>query len=115
MKKPVHQIPQRGAFAANIDDLIERFPLLAEQLAATAYEGDAPGSRATATLLIFAQDLSWKAVLRDRQEQRALWVSCLTLMDLFAVLESALGDPAAVWRDDRVSGAAEAKRQKPGK
>lgn len=115
MKKPVKQATPGGSYAAPIDDILDRFPLLAEQLTATAYDGDPPGTRQTATLLLFGQDGSWKACLRDRQEQRTLWVAVHSLLNAFEALENALGDPEAVWREDRMSGAPEAKRQNPKK
>jgi len=111
MKKPVSAPTGRGTLSAQVDDLVERFPCLAEHLAANAYDGEPAGTRATSTLLVFAQDGSWKGCLRDRQEGRCLWVASPTFFDLFGVLEDALANGAAVWRDDRMGGAPEAKRQ----
>lgn len=115
VKKPVQQPTARGSLSANVDALIERFPALAEHLAANCYEGEAVGTRETSTLLIFCQDGSWKGCLRDRQERRTLWVATNGLFEIFDALENALCDSSAVWRDDRMSGAPEAKRQKPEK
>lgn len=115
MKKPLPQSAPRPSLAASVDDLVERFPTLADFLASTCYDGDPPGTRCTGTLLVFAQDGSWKACLRDRQESRCLWVASLSLFELFTVLEAALSDPAAVWRYDRMDGHEQAKRIPPKK
>lgn len=112
MKKPTRLASAGARDAAPIDDVLDQYPLLAEQLVCTAYDGEPPGSRQTATLLIFGQDGTWKAALRDRQESRVLWVACSSLRAVFDTLEASLGDPTAVWRDDRMGGAPEAKRQK---
>lgn len=115
MKKPPRQSSERTAYAAPLDGLLDDYPTLAEFLTSTAYDGDLPGSRQTATLLIFAQDGMWKACLRDRQEMRSAWVAAALFNDLLPVLENALGDAGLVWRDDRASGAPEAKRHNPKK
>lgn len=111
MKKPPVSGNNFLAYAASPDDWLDLYPLLVEHLTATAYDGEAAGTRATSTLLIFAQDGTWRAVLRDRQAGRCLWVSCLGAEELLQVLENALGDPGAIWRDDRASGAETARRQ----
>lgn len=115
MKKPIMSVVPGSVYAAPIDDMVDKLPSLAEHLTSTAYDGDPPGSRATSTFLVFAQDGMWKGCLRDRQEQRCLWVSAMTMGDLFLAADAALNDPAAVWRDDRLAGAEQAKRQKPQK
>jgi len=111
LKKPAKGSDGASRFAAPTDDIARIYPTLAEYLTATAYEGDAPGTRATSTLLIFAQEGTWRAVLRDRQEARCLWVTASSFDDILGVLENTLTDPNAVWRDDRLSGAEQAKRQ----
>lgn len=113
MQRPKHKDQGPQAYAAEPDGLIGEFPLLAEYLTATFYEGEPVGSRQTGTLLVFAQDGSWRAVLRDRAENRCLWVTAATWEDLLPALENALGDPSSIWRADRVGGAPEATRQKP--
>lgn len=115
VKKPAQQSSERTAYAAPLDGIIDSYPTLAEMLTATAYDGDPPGTRLTSTLLIFTQDGAWKACLRDRQEQRCCWVATAFFSDLLATLDNALCDASVVWRDDRVSGHEQAKRQKPGK
>lgn len=115
MKKPPEKTTQRTAYAAPLDGILEVHPVLAEFLLSTAYDGDPAGSRLTSTLLIFAQDDSFKACLRDRQEGRCAWVAAAFWNDLLPVLEDALATNSVVWRDDRASGAEQAKRQKPSK
>lgn len=115
VKRPHKTVPGSSSWAASIDDLVEKYPALAEMLSSTHYEDEVPGSRRTATCLIFAQDGVWKACLSDRHEQRALWVSAASLLEIFAVLEDALGSDGAVWRDDRVQGAETSRRQNPSK
>ncbi len=115
MKKPVQQTTERTVYAALLDGIIDRCPAVAEQLTATAYDGDPPGTRQTATLMIFAQDGAWKACLRDRQEQRCAWVAAALFDDLLPVLNDALVSGSVVWRDDRASGYETAKRQKQDK
>lgn len=112
MRKPVQNPTHTGKDAASVEGLLDTAPVLCEFLTSTAYDGDAAGTRQTATLLIFAQDGAWKACLRDRQEARALWVAAALFTDLISVLEDALANGTGIWRDDRASGAETAKRQK---
>lgn len=111
MRKPPKNPNGPAAAAGSPDDMIERWPVLAEYLTATAYDGEPAGSRQTSTMLVFCQDGTWRVVLRDRQEARCLWVSSLGWSELLDVLENCLNDENAVWREDRASGAEQAKRQ----
>lgn len=113
MKKPFTQPSKQSRLIAPIDDIEVTLPTLAEFLAATAYEGDEPGTRRVSTLLIFGQDYMWKACLSDRQEGRCLWVAAPRFTELLPVLDEQLANADAVWRDDRAQGADQAKRQKP--
>lgn len=115
MKRPTSAPGAPGGKAAPADDLAALFPLLAEHLTSTSYDDDPPTARQTSTLLIFAQDGSYRACLRDRQEQRCLWIAAREWGELLPVLEEALGDPDAVWRDDRLSGHETAKRHPAGR
>lgn len=111
MKKPTKGETSRpGAPAAAPGSLRLRHPGLSEHLTATAYEDGTP--RQTSTVLIFAAEGVWKATLRDREEGRCLWVAADSFDELWTVLEASVNDPAAVWRDDRLSGADTAKRRK---
>src|SRR5262245_15850911 len=92
VKKPVKSNPGGPDRAADPSQLEEDYPLLADQLTATHYDGDPPGSRQTATLLIFCQQGTYRACLRDRQEERCLWVSCVEWHDLLLLVETALSD-----------------------
>lgn len=114
VKRPIRAEAGPGGYEAPPDALIESAPLLAEFLTATCYEDSPSVPRQVGTLLIFAQQGAWKACLRDRQEQRCLWVAATMFDDLVPVLETSLSDPTAVWRDDRLSGADSAKRQPKG-
>lgn len=114
MKKPVQNTTHTGKDVASIDGLVDVAPTLCEFLVSSAYDGDVAGTRQTSTLLIFAQDGSWKACLRDRQEQRCMWVAASVFNDLISVLEDALANGSGIWRDDRASGHDVAKRQKKG-
>lgn len=111
VKKPVKTGRGQATLEANVDDLVIRWPALAEFLASTHYEGEEPGTRQLGSLLIFAQDGMWKACLRDRQESRCLWVAARQLLELFDVLEHAVAHADSVWRDDRAGGAETARRQ----
>lgn len=114
MKKPTQQGSPSLAFEAPPDHLAVEYPNLAEFLTARFYEGNPPEPRLVGTLLIFAQAGVWKACLRDKQEERCLWVSAAEWADLLPLCESGLVDGNACWRSDRLSGAVEATRQKKG-
>jgi len=110
MKRPVTPMGGNPRRSAVHEDFYELYPLLADHLTALTYDDDPPTPRQTSTLLLFAQDGAYRACLRDRQEQRCLWVACPVWTDLLMILEGALEDPTSVWREDRLSGAETAKR-----
>lgn len=93
------------------DEFRARYPELYDYLTATCYDDDPKQPRTTSTLLVFGQDGCFKACLRDRAESCCCWVAAPTFLELLGVLESELAGGTAVWRDDRLSGAAEAKRR----
>jgi len=112
MKPPKKEdLPNGGAMP--VEGVLSAYPTLWEYLSATKYDTEPPTPRQTSTLLLFVQDGQLKFCLRDRQEQRCLWIAALTLEDGLDALEEDLNSPLAVWRADRASGAAEASRQKP--
>jgi len=114
MKRPLTPMGGNPGRAAPDVEFAATYPLLSEHLTALRYDDEPPTPRQTSTLLIFAQEGAWKACLRDRQEQRCLWVASASWGDLFLVLEAALEDPTSVWREDRLSGSDNTKRiQKP--
>lgn len=115
MKRPTTNAAAPSLYAAPIGDLEDGLKLLADQLALTAWEGEPIGSRQTGSVLIFPDSGVWKGMLKDKNTARCLWVASESLLDIFAVLESSLGDPMAVWRDDRHAGHEQAKRNKPNK
>lgn len=110
MKRPTPATTSTPLRAAPPSELDSLYPLLADHLTALTYDGEPPTPRQTSTLLLFAQDGTYRACLRDRQEARCLWVSVVDPNDLLTTLELALSDPTAVWREDRMSGAESARR-----
>lgn len=77
----------------------QRCPLLWEYLTSTVF---ADGSkREPSTLLVFLQDGSLKAMLRDKEGERCLWVAGRSLVGLLDALDGQLADPMADWRPDR--------------
>jgi hypothetical protein len=115
MKRPVTASGSGPLRAAPVDETLATFPVLADYLTSLFYDGDPPVPRETATLLLFAQDGSFRACLRDRAERRCLWVATPSWADLLTVLELGLSDENAVWREDRLSGAETAKRIPPSR
>jgi len=108
-KEKKHEQFERRAAADS--ELVERCPTLFDYLTATCYEQDPNQPRTTSTLTLFAQDGVWKANLRDRSEGCCLWVASPTLLGLLDILEAELNGATAVWRLDRLAGAAEASRR----
>jgi len=111
MRKPEAEPDRVRRWAAGIDDILEKYPLLAEHLAATHYDGEEPGTRQTGSLLIFAQDGWWKAMLRDKATQRCLWTTCPDFLGILGMVEEHIGCPSPDWRLDRASGAPQASRE----
>lgn len=105
---PSDAIPQ---YVASIDGLLDQYPLLAEYMAATAYDGLAPGSRVPCSLLIFGQDNAWKSRLQDKNVGKCLWSAAESLLDIFHVTEQHLAKPFPDWRLDRHAGHQQAKRE----
>jgi hypothetical protein len=63
------------------------------------YTGEAgKKQRRTATLTVFFEDGVFKAVLKDREEDRSLWASCDTLTGLLGTLEERLNADPVEWR-----------------
>lgn len=94
-----------------VDDRFEsQWPTLYDYLTSTCYDDDPKQPRDTSTLLIFGADGCFKACLRDRAEHCCCWCAAASLIDLLGVLDAELANGTAVWREDRLSGAPEAKR-----
>lgn len=113
MKRPEQNGPRLAVRAAPHEELAALYPLLADHLTALQYDDEPPVPRETSTLTIFAADGSFRVCLRDRAEKRCLWAASATWSELLLVLEMALSDPVAIWREDRLSGADTAKRIPP--
>lgn len=88
-------------------------PTLWEHLTATTWPEDG-SPRETSSLLVFVQDGTLKAMVRDKNHNACLWVAAQSLTSLLCVLEQQLSDPAADWREDRASGAKQARRMGKG-
>lgn len=115
MKRPTTTTSTPTLYAAPVDDLKPDLALVADYLALTAFEGEPVGSRQTGSLLIFPDGGVWKAMLKDKNTGKCLWIAFESLLDVFSVLEESLSSPSAIWRDDRHAGHEQAKRNKPGR
>lgn len=115
MKRRTKDGPNHEGRAGRDPEFQAKFPTLFDYLTATCFDGDNKQPRITSTLLLFAQDLVWKACLRDRSEGVCAWVAAPELFSLLAVLEEELAGDTAVWRLDRLAGAPEASRKPSGK
>ena len=101
-----------ATFRAAVDEQFATdYPTLYDYLTATCYDDDRSQPRVVSTLLIFGQDGCWKACLRDRTEGCCCWCAAPSVLELLGVLDRELADGTAVWREDRLSGAPEARRK----
>lgn len=55
-------------------------------------------TRQRSTLLAFADEGLFKVCLNDRESERSLWASALTLQEAIQTLDALLDSPAAEWR-----------------
>jgi hypothetical protein len=97
--------------AGSDEEFREQYPTLYDYLTATCYDDDPKQPRVVSTLLVFCQDGCFKACLRDRAEAVCCWCAAPTFGELLSVLEREIAGDTAVWREDRASGAPEAKRK----
>jgi len=111
MKRPEQPGDRVDAWAACIDDILDRYPLVAEYLAATNYDGEPPGTRLPCSLLVFPQDGWWKTRLVDKNVGKCLWTTCSSLLDIWEALQLKLASPDPGWRLDRQAGHAQANRE----
>lgn len=111
VKKKEKKGGQSATRSATDEGFARDHPVLYDYLTTTCWDDDPKQPRQTSTLLIFAADGCWKCCLRDRAECCCCWCAAPTIGELLAVVERELGDGTAVWREDRLSGAAEAKRR----
>lgn len=88
-----------GGGGANDDSFGEQCPLL--HLFLTAVKDDDGKPRRTSTLMIFAEDGRFKAVLHERQHKLSLWREGETVKGCLDGLESALAGGKAEWRKDK--------------
>lgn len=103
-----------AASAPAVNDAVtaKKFPAVYEFMTATRYEDGS--ARKPSSLLIFASDGQFKAMLKDADHERCLWVAAPTLAEVFVALEACLVDPHAVWRVDRQQTGQTAARIKKG-
>lgn len=86
-----------GAFAHD-SDLASRCPFLNLFLTATVDDDGKP--RKGATLMFFAEDGRFRAVLHERQLSLSLWRDADSLQGCLEGLEAALAGGRAEWRKD---------------
>lgn len=72
------------------------YPILVEWLTLTLWEDNS--TRATGTILLFAEDGSWKAALHDRDAGMSCFVSGKSPGDLLAKIELGLRETSLEWR-----------------
>lgn len=88
--------------------VLSPFEALFEYLSVDRYEDGS--ARAVATLLIFAEDGSWKACLNDRAEARSTWATGSSIEACLEALDVALKSGSADWRRSNGSARASGKR-----
>lgn len=90
--------PSAGRLAAEeLGELLTPYPAIVDHLVATEFPGSPPEPRETSTLLIFAEEGLWKAMLRDRDTEATLWATGETPEGALAVLEGLLRLDVAPW------------------
>lgn len=107
-------VPMQGQVRQAVDTVTpERWPVLYHYLTQTTWDDGSP--RELASLLVFVDAGTWKAMCKDKDSGRCLWVAAPTFSALWDVMEAALGDPHADWRADKMaSGASSHKKRKAG-
>lgn len=80
-------------------DMAARCPVLHEWM--TEITWDDGKKREVGTLMVVAEGGWWKAWLHDRDGRRSAWLAGVTLHDLFAAVEDALGSNTVAWRPDK--------------
>lgn len=83
-------------------EFTSRCPALAEYLSARSYPDGT--QRQTSSLTVFVEDGCFKAVLNDRDQEQALFVSERRFSDLFEALEILLQSDDVPWRKNRSKG-----------
>lgn len=84
------------------DDISKRFPDLFYFLTLGAWDDGAP--REPGAILLFCDGGQLKAMLKDKEHGRCLWVTADTLEGLFHVANLKVNDDSADWRADKQSG-----------
>jgi len=88
-------------------EFASRCPALVEYLSARSYpDGTA---RQTSSMTVFVEDGCFKAVLNDRDQEQALFVSERRFTDLVEALEILLQSDDVPWRKNKKQGTFKAK------
>lgn len=82
--------------AATDATMSRQLPLIFEYL--TCARWDDGGERQTATLMVLAEQGTWKGCLNDRDGSRSCWVAADTFTGVLEALERALRNGTADWR-----------------
>jgi len=90
-----------GGGAASDSDFAGSYPFLHTFL--TAVVDDDGKARRTATLMLFAEDCRFRAVLHERQHGLSLWRDAEEVKACLDGLEAALASGRAEWRRDAKS------------
>jgi hypothetical protein len=73
------------------------YPALSEHMCSFAYPSGAP--RELSTLTLAFEDGLLKGCINDRTNERSLWRTAPTILELLCCLELAVQDPRASWRN----------------
>lgn len=97
MKRPVKQEKGDAGVCVCPDAKLQaQYPLLIEHI--TDEEWDDGTSRERSTITIICEGGLMKVSLNDRELERSLWRSGMTLQEALGSLEKALGSSKADWR-----------------
>jgi len=97
LKRPVAAEKTKAGPARPVDEDSElEYTTLYAYLTDDSWEDGQPRQRST--LILFAEDDSFKVCLTDKDSDMTLWASSKTLSGLFGALEARLNDPEAEWR-----------------
>lgn len=99
MRRAVDQAAAGSPAASEDGTALKPYPQLQAFLRETAWDDGT--ARQTATLMIFAEDGRWKAMLNDRQEGCVCFVSGECVSEALKSLEKGLSNASLDWRMSR--------------